>query len=126
MATTKITKNYLNEIKAHNITKEKLHNKNVDYIVLEERMNATELDRDYWKNKWNEIQHGALGYYENEEGYIVLAFKIHNDFLTTFPQEIDYNVISSAHYQRYPYYKIDNGVVSKDEVQYKKYIGGII
>jgi hypothetical protein len=117
-------------IKAQNeltAIKEELRKAKLDYKVLEERTYATEMDRDYWKEKWNMIQKGAVGLWCNDTRHILKAFPILNDFETTYPQEIDYNVINSALYQRYPYYVVsDKGDITICNEQYKKYIMEVV
>lgn len=103
-----------------------LHEAKLDYKVLEERNYITLQELQHEQNKWKELQRGGVGYWLNEQGQVLRAFPILDNFLTTYPQEIDYRVISSVIYQRFPYYYLDNGKMCIDNVQYKKYIGGII
>jgi len=103
-----------------------LHESKLDYKVLDERNHATIQELQHEQNRWKELQRGAVGYWLNEQGQVLRAFPILSDFLTTYPQEVEYGVINTVLYQRYPYLYLDNGKMCKDNVQYKKYIGGII
>lgn len=124
---SRITQNYVDELKAHNITKEKLKAKELDYKVECDKTNALQIELDKQVNKWNKLQEGAVGYATNEEGHVTMAFPIEPYFETTYPQDIDYAVIKSAAYQRNPfYYKDSQGKMCIDNEQYKKYIGGLL
>jgi hypothetical protein len=115
-------------IKAQNeltAIKEELRKAKLDYKVLEARNHATEIDRDYWKEKHNLLQHGAMVYTEDNEGYINEAVVVPNDFLSTFIQDVPKEIGTIA-YNRNRFYKVVNGVVEIDKDKYKKYIGGIM
>ena len=77
------------------------------------------------KSKWDLIQKGALVYITSD-GFIIEAKNIPNDFETTFPQVIDFEVIKTSLYQRYAYYKVEDGNVIIDQDKYKKYKGAIL
>ena len=69
------------------------------------------------------IRDGALFKSINEQGYITKAILIPPYMERSYIADIDFKVIETSAYQRYPYYKEDNTI---DKDQYKKYVGGII
>lgn len=119
-----ITKNSLQLTKEKSELKKELAQAKKDYADLESKLASVELDRDKLEQYINKLQKGALAYTIND-GYISNAVLIPNDFETTYPQDIP-KEINTTLYQKYPFYKMEEGIIVKDEEQYKKYKGAIL
>jgi hypothetical protein len=117
----RLSQDLANEKIAHKQTKDSLRIKSVDYTVLEEKYNAVCTTLQEELDKQDKLfNDGALFYYD-VDGVIKDASLIKPFHNRTFAQDIDFNIIKSALYQRNPFYRINNGKVEIDKDKYEKY-----
>ena len=131
MANEYLTKKYLHEHEEHEKTKKELHKSKLDYTVLEESYNSLTLAYDELNAKLNKIEReGALGYILNEQGYIIETSVLNpyseRTFIQELPSELQ-SALGTKLYNRFPFGKVEKGIVVIDTEQYKKYkLGGLI
>ena len=73
-----------------------------------------EKERDYYKNKFETLQKGALVYSIRQDGYVEKMVEIPPNFYTTYPQPYP-NTIGTKFYQNNPHVKVVDGKVIVDE-----------
>lgn len=77
------------------------------------------------KDKWELIQKGALVYTTDLNGFVDTMVNIPSEFKTTYPQVI-LEAFGTTLYHANRFIKIENGSITIDEEQYKKYKRSII
>ena len=97
-----------------------LKEKNIDYKVLDSKFNAMSQEKDYWEQKFNLLQKGAVLYTMDQFDYIDNAVLIPAYFESTFVQVVP-KEIGTTIYNANRFYKVVNGNIEIDIEKYNEY-----